>query len=189
MKLKESQQQSNRLSNEDLVPLGQEKRTWKAMNFASIWMGCIHNIPTYATVGGLIAIGLSPWQVLAIIITASLILFGALALNGHAGTKYGLPFPVIIRASYGIYGANIPALLRAFTAIMWLGIQTFAGSTALNILLLNMWPGWGKLAASGTFSAFTCPVCFPLYSFGPFIYSYCITAWSRLNVLRCGQGL
>lgn len=71
------------------------------MNFASIWMGCIHNIPTYATVGGLIAIGLSPWQVLAIIITASLILFGALALNGHAGTKYGLPFPVIIRASYG----------------------------------------------------------------------------------------
>ncbi|NDK01502.1 Allantoin permease [Bacillus subtilis subsp. subtilis] len=51
MKLKESQQQSNRLSNEDLVPLGQEKRTWKAMNFASIWMGCIHNIPTYATVG------------------------------------------------------------------------------------------------------------------------------------------
>ncbi len=59
MKLKESQQQSNRLSNEDLVPLGQEKRTWKAMNFASIWMGCIHNIPTYATVGGLIAIGLS----------------------------------------------------------------------------------------------------------------------------------
>lgn len=128
MKLKESQQQSNRLSNEDLVPLGQEKRTWKAMNFASIWMGCIHNIPTYATVGGLIAIGLSPWQVLAIIITASLILFGALALNGHAGTKYGLPFPVIIRASYGIYGANIPALLRAFTAIMWLGIQTFAGT-------------------------------------------------------------
>lgn len=145
MKLKESQQQSNRLSNEDLVPLGQEKRTWKAMNFASIWMGCIHNIPTYATVGGLIAIGLSPWQVMAIIITASLILFGALALNGHAGTKYGLPFPVIIRASYGIYGANIPALLRAFTAIMWLGIQTFAGSMALNILLLNMWPGWGEI--------------------------------------------
>lgn len=72
MKLKESQQQSNRLSNEDLVPLGQEKRTWKAMNFPSIWMGCIHNIPTYATVGGLIAIGLSPWQVLAIIITACL---------------------------------------------------------------------------------------------------------------------
>nr|WGD85843.1 cytosine permease [Bacillus subtilis] len=140
MKLKESQQQSNRLSNEDLVPLGQEKRTWKAMNFASIWMGCIHNIPTYATVGGLIAIG-----------TFALAgagdhyygitypIWRSCLKRYHAGTKYGLPFPVIIRASYGIYGANIPALLRAFTAIMWLGIQTFAGSTALNILLLNMW--------------------------------------------------
>ncbi|WP_339075861.1 NCS1 family nucleobase:cation symporter-1 [Bacillus velezensis] len=136
---------SDRLSNKDLLPLEDGERTWKAVNFASIWMGCIHNIPTYATVGGLIAIGLSPWQVLAIIVTASLILFAALALNGHAGTKYGLPFPVIIRASYGIYGANIPALLRAFTAIMWLGIQTFAGSTALHILLLNIWPGWGSL--------------------------------------------
>ncbi len=135
---------SDRLSNKDLLPLEDGERTWKAVNFASIWMGCIHNIPTYATVGGLIAIGLSPWQVLAIIVTASLILFAALALNGHAGTKYGLPFPVIIRASYGIYGANIPALLRAFTAIMWLGIQTFAGSTALHILLLNIWPGWGE---------------------------------------------
>lgn len=135
--MKKPKQVYSRLSNEDLLPLDDEKRTWKAVNFASIWMGCIHNIPTYATVGGLIAIGLSPWQVLAIIVTASLILFGALALNGHGGTKYGLPFPVIIRASYGIYGANIPALLRAFTAIMWLGIQTFAGSTARGSLFRN----------------------------------------------------
>ncbi|KXZ20621.1 hypothetical protein AXI59_14435 [Bacillus nakamurai] len=112
--MKKPKQVYSRLSNEDLLPLDDEKRTWKAVNFASIWMGCIHNIPTYATVGGLIAIGLSLWQVLAIIVTASLILFGALALNGHAGTKYGLPFPVIIRvwnirckhsgASQGIYG-------------------------------------------------------------------------------------
>ena len=61
---------SDRLSNKDLLPLEDGERTWKAVNFASIWMGCIHNIPTYATVGGLIAIGLSPWQVLAIIVTA-----------------------------------------------------------------------------------------------------------------------
>ncbi|PSA90506.1 allantoin permease [Bacillus atrophaeus] len=145
MSIEKIKQPAAGLSNKDLLPLEQEQRTWKAVNFASIWMGCIHNIPTYATVGGLIAIGLSPWQVLAIIITASLILFGALALNGHAGAKYGLPFPVIIRASYGVYGANIPALLRGFVAIMWLGIQTFAGSTALHILLLNVWPGWGSL--------------------------------------------
>ncbi|WP_177233379.1 cytosine permease, partial [Bacillus licheniformis] len=130
------------LSNSDLQPLKPEERTWKAVNFASIWMGCIHNIPTYATVGGLIAIGLSPWQVLGIIAVASIVLYAALALNGHAGAKYGVPFPVLIRSSFGIYGANIPALLRGFVAIMWFGIQAFAGSTAINILILNVWSGW-----------------------------------------------
>jgi NCS1 family nucleobase:cation symporter-1 len=114
-------------------------------------MGCIHNIPTYATVGGMIAIGLSPWQVLGIIAVASLILYGALVLNGHAGTKYGIPFPVLIRSSFGVKGANVPALLRGFVAIMWLGIQTFAGSTAINILMLNVWPGWGKLGGDWNF--------------------------------------
>ncbi|MDI6586958.1 cytosine permease, partial [Bacillus subtilis] len=73
-------QQSNMLRIVDLVTFGQDLRTWKAMNFDSILIGCIHNIPTYASVGGLIAIGVSPWQVLEFIITESLILFGALAL-------------------------------------------------------------------------------------------------------------
>lgn len=63
-------------------------------------MGCIHNIPTYATVGGLIAIGMSPWQVLAVIMVASFILYVALSLNGHAGAKYAIPFPVFIRSSF-----------------------------------------------------------------------------------------
>lgn len=178
---------SDRLSNKDLLPLEDGERTWKAVNFASIWMGCIHNIPTYATVGGLIAIGLSPWQVLAIIVTASLILFAALALNGHAGTKYGLPFPVIIRASYGIYGANIPALLRAFTAIMWLGIQTFAGSTALHILLLNIWPGWGVSAEIGIYLGFICRAFCRSFSFGAFICLCCGTAWNQSKNLKCGR--
>nr|WGD72969.1 cytosine permease [Bacillus subtilis] len=94
MKLKESQQQSNRLSNEDLVPLGQEKRTWKAMNFASIWMGCIHNIPTYATVGGLIAIGTFALAGAGDHYYGMLILFGALALNGTMrGQNTGCRFP------------------------------------------------------------------------------------------------
>ncbi|MGA9175014.1 MAG: cytosine permease, partial [Thermoactinomyces sp.] len=133
------------LSNEDLLPVDKANRNWKAVNFASIWMGCIHNIPTYATVGGLITVGLSPWQVLGVIVVASLILYAALAFNGHAGAKYAIPFPVFIRSSFGVLGANVPALLRGFVAIMWFGIQAFAGSTALNVLLLNVWPGWGTL--------------------------------------------
>nr|WGD69851.1 cytosine permease [Bacillus subtilis] len=127
------------------MPLGQEKRTWKAMNFASIWMGCIHNIPTYATVGGLIAIGFRLGRCWRSLLRHAYPIWRSCLKRYHAGTKYGPPFPVIIRASYGIYGANIPALLRAFTAIMWLGIQTFAGKTALNILLLNMCTGWGEI--------------------------------------------
>ncbi|MGM9985946.1 MAG: NCS1 family nucleobase:cation symporter-1 [Bacillaceae bacterium] len=140
------------LSNKDLLPVEKKDRTWKTFNFAAIWMGCLHNIPTYATVGGLIAIGLSPWQVLSIIIVASLILFVALSLIGHAGTKYGIPFPVLIRSSFGIFGANIPALLRGFVAIMWFGIQVFAGSAAINILILNLWPGFNNLG--GDFNIF-----------------------------------
>ncbi len=75
----ESTKFSPSLSNSDLLPVKKEERNWKAFNFASIWMGCIHNIPTYATVGGLVAIGMSPWQVLAVILVASLILYAALS--------------------------------------------------------------------------------------------------------------
>lgn len=117
---------ANSLTNDDLKPVTQEERTWKTVNYATLWMGIIHNIPTYATVGGLIAIGLSPWQTLGIIITAPLILYGALTLNGHAGTKFGLPFPVLIRSSFGVTGANVPAMIRGFVAIMWFGIQTLS---------------------------------------------------------------
>ena len=136
------------LTNDDLKPVTKEERTWKTVNYATLWMGIIHNIPTYATVGGLIAIGLSPWQTLGIIITASLILYGALTLNGHAGTKFGLPFPVLIRSSFGVIGANVPAMIRGFVAIMWFGIQTFAGSTAINILVQKLWPSWNTFGGS-----------------------------------------
>lgn len=142
---------SNSLTNDDLKPIIKERRTWKTVNYATLWMGIIHNIPTYATVGGLIALGLSPWQTLGIIITASLILYVALTLNGHAGTKFGVPFPVLIRSSFGVIGANIPAMLRAFVAIMWFGIQTYAGSTAINILIQKLWPSWNSLGGNWSF--------------------------------------
>ncbi|CAM3724436.1 NCS1 family nucleobase:cation symporter-1 [Alicyclobacillus pomorum] len=139
---------ASKFSNHDLLPIPQEKRNWNRYNFATVWMGMIHNIPTYATAGGLVAMGLSPWAAIAAIMVGSLVLYGALALNGHAGAKYGLPFPVLIRTSFGVIGANIPAVLRAFVAIMWFGIQTFAGSSALMVLLVNIWPGWAHLGGS-----------------------------------------
>ncbi|WP_026691939.1 NCS1 family nucleobase:cation symporter-1 [Peribacillus kribbensis] len=133
---------SSSLTNHDLVPTTAEQRTWKTANFVSMWVGALNNIPTYVTIGGLVVLGFSPLQVIGIVLVASLILYAALTLNGHTGSKFGIPFPVIARTSYGIRGANIPALLRGFVAIMWLGIQTFAGSTALRIAISSMWPGW-----------------------------------------------
>ncbi|OCA82042.1 NCS1 family nucleobase:cation symporter-1 [Pseudobacillus wudalianchiensis] len=144
-------EQVSSLSNRDLLPVPPTERTWKTQNFASMWMGVINNIPTYATIGGLVVLGFSPWQVIGIIFTASLILYVALTLNGHAGSKYGIPFPVLIRTSYGILGANIPALLRGVVAIMWLGIQAYAGSAAFNIAFTLLWPGWAELGGGWTF--------------------------------------
>ncbi|WP_191991877.1 NCS1 family nucleobase:cation symporter-1 [Bacillus aerolatus] len=145
------EEKASSLSNPDLLPVLPEDQTWKTQNFASMWMGVINNIPTYATIGGLVVLGFSPWQVIAIIFTASLILYGALALNGHAGSKYGIPFPVLIRTSYGTLGANIPAVLRGLVAIMWLGIQAYAGSAAFNIAFTLFWPGWANLGGDWTF--------------------------------------
>ncbi|MFJ7977902.1 NCS1 family nucleobase:cation symporter-1 [Peribacillus sp. NPDC096379] len=141
----------NSLSNDDLLPVRTEERTWKTQNFATMWMGVINNIPTYATIGGLVVLGFSPLQVILIIGIASLILYGALSLNGHAGAKYGIPFPVLVRTSYGIRGANVPAILRGIIAIVWLGIQAYAGSAAFNIAITLLWPGFALLGGDWTF--------------------------------------
>ncbi|MED1467648.1 NCS1 family nucleobase:cation symporter-1 [Bacillus salipaludis] len=141
---------ANSLINHDLAPSSKEERTWKTANFVSMWMGALNNIPMYAVIGGLIVLGFSPLQVIGIVLVASLILYAALTLNGHTGSKFGIPFPVIARTSYGIRGANIPALLRGFVAIMWLGIQTFAGSTALRMAISSIWPAWNNLGGDLT---------------------------------------
>ena len=145
------------LSNDDLLPVPQEERTWRTQNFASMWMGVINNIPTYAAIGGLVVLGFSPWQVIGIVFLASLILYAALTLNGHAGSKYGIPFPVLARTSFGVHGANIPALLRGVVAIVWLGIQAYAGSAAFNIAFTLLWPGWAKLGGDWSFIGINLP--------------------------------
>ncbi|MBB2482385.1 NCS1 family nucleobase:cation symporter-1 [Bacillus sp. APMAM] len=150
MKKNESEIGESSLINHDLAPTTEEQRTWKTANFVSMWMGALNNIPTYITIGGLIVLGFSPLQVIGIVLVASLILYAALTLNGHTGSKFGIPFPIIARTSYGIRGANIPALLRGFVAIMWLGIQAYAGSTALRMAIASLWPAWNNLGGDIT---------------------------------------
>lgn len=145
--------------SEDVLPTAQEDRKWGIGNYATVWMGSVHNIPNYAAIGGLFfALGLSVLQVFSAIMTASIILAAVMVLNGHAGSKYGLPFSMLLRASYGSKGALIPGVLRGvIVAIMWFGLQTFAGSLALSVLIAKIWPAFLTLGGGWSFLGLTLP--------------------------------
>ncbi|HVG60173.1 MAG TPA: NCS1 family nucleobase:cation symporter-1 [Hyalangium sp.] len=129
------------LSNEDLAATPPEKRTWEMKHFAALWVGMSVCIPTYTMASGLIDQGMNWWQALLCVALGNTIVLAPMLLNAHAGTKYGIPFPVFARASFGVMGANVPALLRALVACGWFGIQTWLGGQALWQLLLAMAPG------------------------------------------------
>ena len=122
-------------ANGDLAPLPIERRTWTTYNYAALWIGMSHNIPTYLLASGLIALGMNWVQALITIAIANLIVLVPMLLNSHAGTKYGIPYPVFARASFGLRGANLPALLRALVACAWFGIQTWIGGEGFYILI------------------------------------------------------
>jgi NCS1 family nucleobase:cation symporter-1 len=133
------------LYNEDLAPIPQERRTWGLYNYASLWVAMSVCIPTYMLASGLIAGGMSWWQAIATIMLGNLIVLIPMLLNAHAGTKYGIPFPVFVRASFGVRGANIPAVLRALVACGWFGIQTWIGGQAIYSMLKILWPSFGAV--------------------------------------------
>ena len=129
--------------NDDILPTKPEERKWSIGNYATVWMGSVHNIPNYIAVGGLFALGLSVGQVFAAIMIASIVISAVMVLNGRAGSKYGLPFAMLIRSSFGTKGAMVPGILRGvIAAIMWFGFQTYAGSQALSILIAKIWPSF-----------------------------------------------
>jgi nucleobase:cation symporter-1, NCS1 family len=128
--------------NEDLAPVSIAKRTWGIYNIAALWIGMSVCIPTYMLASGLISGGMNWWQALMTISLGNLIVLIPMVLNAHAGTKYGIPFPILARASFGVRGSNIPALLRAIVACGWFGIQTWIGGQAINVLVIQLFPSW-----------------------------------------------
>ena len=134
------------LYNKDLAPISKERRTWGVYNYASLWVAMSVCIPTYMLASGLIAGGMSWWQAIATILLGNLIVLVPMLLNAHAGAKYGIPFPVFVRASFGVRGANIPAVLRALVACGWFGIQTWIGGQAIHSMLLILWPGFASVS-------------------------------------------
>ncbi|HTV57971.1 MAG TPA: NCS1 family nucleobase:cation symporter-1 [Verrucomicrobiae bacterium] len=133
---------ASRLWNEDLAPIPRDRRTWGTYNYAALWVAMSINIPTYMLAGAMIAGGMNWKQALLTIFLGNLIVLVPMLLNAHAGAEYGIPFPVFARASFGVLGANVPALLRALVACGWFGIQTWIGGEAINSLLAALIRGW-----------------------------------------------
>ena len=123
------------LINEDIEPVPASKRHWSVLSMASLWVGMVVCVPTYMLAGGLIDQGMSWWQAVSTVMLGNLVVLAPMVLNGHPGTKYGIPFPVLARASFGIKGAHVPSLLRALVACGWFGIQTWVGGSAIYQLL------------------------------------------------------
>jgi NCS1 family nucleobase:cation symporter-1 len=136
---------SSPLYNEDLAPVPIARRDWTTYNFAALWISMAHCIPTYMLASGLIAAGMNWWQALVTILLGNTIVLVPILLNSHPGTKYGIPFPVFARASYGVYGSNLPALMRAIVACGWFGIQAWIGGEALHTLFKTIIPNWQTL--------------------------------------------
>jgi NCS1 family nucleobase:cation symporter-1 len=134
------------LYNEDLAPIPLKRRTWGTYNYAALWVAMSVCIPTYMLASGLIAGGMAWWQAIGTILLGNLIVLIPMLLNAHAGAKYGIPFPVFVRASFGVKGANIPAVLRALVACGWFGIQTWIGGGAIFSMLKILWPSAGDWA-------------------------------------------
>ncbi len=133
------------LWNKDLAPTTIKERTWSTWNIAALWIGMSVVITTYTLAGGFIEAGMNWWQAMMTILLGNTIVLIPMVLNAHAGTKYGVSFPVLSRASFGTKGANIPALLRAVVACGWFGIQTWIGGTAIDALFSVISPTWAHL--------------------------------------------
>jgi NCS1 family nucleobase:cation symporter-1 len=135
---------SSALYNKDLAPVPGERRSWRTYNYAALWISMSVNIPTYMLASGMIAGGMNWKQALFTVFLGNVLVLIPMLLNAHAGARYGIPFPVFARASFGVLGANVPAILRALVACGWFGIQTWIGGEAINAMIVALAPSWAN---------------------------------------------
>ena len=156
------------LYNPDLAPVPAERRSWSTYNYAALWITMSVNIPTYMLASGMIAGGMNWKQAIATVFLGNVLVLIPMLLNAHAGARYGIPFPVFARASFGVLGANVPAVLRALVACGWFGIQTWVGGEAIYTMIVALAPGWKNV---------------------PMGLAICFTAFWLLNVLVILRGI
>jgi nucleobase:cation symporter-1, NCS1 family len=151
------------LINEDLAPIPQSRRTWGIWNYAALWISMSLCIPTYMLASSLIQGGMNWRQAILTIFLGNVIVLIPMILNGHAGAKYGIPFPVLARVSFGTKGANIPAMLRAIVACGWFGIQTWIGGASLYNILRVLNPALEEISYEGLFPQVLPLLCFFIF--------------------------
>ncbi|MGB7022598.1 MAG: NCS1 family nucleobase:cation symporter-1 [Candidatus Acidiferrales bacterium] len=137
---------SSALYNKDLAPVPIARRTWGTYNYAALWISMSVNIPTYMLASAMIAGGMDWKQALFTVFLGNVLVLIPMLLNAHAGAKYGIPFPIFARASFGVLGANVPAILRALVACGWFGIQTWIGGEAINAMIIALAPSWAHVS-------------------------------------------
>ncbi|MBZ5699427.1 MAG: NCS1 family nucleobase:cation symporter-1 [Acidobacteriia bacterium] len=168
---------SSSLYNEDLAPTPASRRTWSTYNYAALWIAMSVNIPTYMLASGMIAGGMNWRQAIFTVFLGNVLVLAPMLLNAHAGAKYGVPFPVFARASFGVLGANVPALLRALVACGWFGIQTWIGGEAIHAMVVALVPSWRDYPA-GVWICFT-----------GFWFLHVIVILSGIRAIRFLQGV
>jgi NCS1 family nucleobase:cation symporter-1 len=169
------------LYNEDLAPVPIARRNWNTYNYAALWISMAHCIPTYMMASGLIEKGMNWWQALITILLGNTIVLAPILLNSHPGTKYGIPFPVFARASYGVYGSNLPAIMRALVACGWFGIQAWIGGQAVHLFIASFYPGWPTAMGGKIGSGF-------LHGYAPTEYISFLIFWA-INIIIVYRGM
>jgi nucleobase:cation symporter-1, NCS1 family len=164
------------LINDDLAPTTPAHRTWSTYNYIALWFSMSMEVTTYQLASSLIAAGMDWKQAVGTVLAGNLIVLVPMLLNAHAGAKYGIPFPVFIRASFGVRGANIPSLMRAGVACGWFGIQSWIGGSAIHSMLLIIWPSLAQV----DWSLWTCFLGFWLLNM--------IVVWRGVESIRFLQG-
>ena len=149
---------SSKYYNEDLSPTPISARTWSTYHIAMLWVGMSVCIPSFTMASSLVALGLSPWMSVFNVALGNIIILIPIQLNSHAGTKYGLPFPVFARLAFGSIGAHLPSLSRALTACGWNAVQAWIGGGAIVSLVAAFAPAFAKVAAA------------PFIGFGIFLF-------------------
>jgi NCS1 family nucleobase:cation symporter-1 len=159
------------LLNADLAPTPVSARTWSRWHIASLWVGMSVCIPSYLLAASMIQAGMTWQESLLAVVLGNVIVLVPMVINAHAGTRYGIPFPVYARAAYGVRGAHLPSLLRAAVACGWFGIQTWVGGLAVSALLAFVWPGWATLGGDWRFMGYGLP------QYAGFLLFWVINLW------------